>query len=340
MTDSLESPTASESFEAIQVQARPKLFHVVWRHKRLLLLGVVVGCLMGSLYYARATPIYQSSAQVLVVKKTPEALPLPGSETRPTYTDDYLSTHQTLIRSPVIVGDAVKKSNLGSLPSFAGRGDPTGEIIGSLKVSRETNAGNLTSILNISVRGSHAEDTAAIVTAVIESYQRFLSAKYKSVADETGKLIVQANDILEKKLTAKQNEYDNFIVTHPASLKSKDGLSVPQERLLSLEAKRSALLLQEAEVRGRIAALEMALKEGRYSRAELLAMIAQAPRRTGGEGTTATMSMEDRLMTLELQEKTLSQDNGYGPDHPQLRGPRSTGHAAFAAEEPGGGHAG
>ena len=87
---------------------------------------VTVGLVLGVIYYARATPIYQSAAKVLVVKKTPDALPMsPGGEMRPTYqSEDYLSTHQTLIRSPVIVGEAVRQAQLGSLPSFAGRVSP------------------------------------------------------------------------------------------------------------------------------------------------------------------------------------------------------------------------
>lgn len=310
----------TEFFEPSQTQSRINPFRLAWCHRWLLLLGAVSGCIVGALYYSRATPIYQSSAQVLVVKKSPDALPITNGETRSTYTDDYLSTHQTLIRSPVIVGAAVKQANLASLPSFAGSGDPTGEIIASLKVSREMNGGSATSILNISFRCSAAEDAAKVVAAAIESYQKFLSARYKNVADETANLIVQANEILEQKLTKKQKEYDDFIVKQPAFWRGKDGVSAVQERLSSLEGKRSALFLQEAELQGRLMSLDKALKDGRYSRAELFAMIVQMPGRSGGKETTGVLSMEERLMALKLQEKTLLED--YGADHPQVRSVR------------------
>jgi capsular exopolysaccharide synthesis family protein len=279
-------------------------------------LAVVVGPVVGAVYYARATPVYQSSAQVLVVNKTPEALQLAAGESRPAYAEDYLSTHTTLIRSPAIVRVAVQNANLGQLPSLAGHGDLTGEIIQSLKVSREMNGSSPTDILNITYRCSRAEDCPVVVKAVIESYQQFLSARYKSVTDETAKLITDASEILEKKLTNKQKEYDRFTLEHPTLWKGKDGISATQDLLLNLESRRSALLLQETEIRGRLNAFEKALRDGSCSRAELVSLISQAPGRLSTEGGTPGATLEERLRALELQERTLLED--YGKDHPQV----------------------
>jgi capsular exopolysaccharide synthesis family protein len=315
-------PLDQQAFEGDQPRSSFNPFRLMWRHRYLILLGVVAGSVIGALYYVRATPIYQSSAQVLVVKKTPDALPLAaGSEGRANQTEDYLSTHQTLIRSPVIVGDAIRKGELGRLPSFAGRGDAMTEIAASLKVSRETNGSSPTSVLNISFRGSGADDCAAVVQAVVASYQQFLSARYKSVTDEAASLITQANEILEKKLTHKQQEYDRFILEHPALWKGKDGVSALQERILVLDAKRCALELQEAEIQGRLDAFEKALKDGRLSRAEVLAMISQMPARVGSDGTVLASALEERIAALELQLKILQED--YGPEHPQVRSVRN-----------------
>jgi polysaccharide biosynthesis transport protein len=321
--------------EALEAQASPSwlnVLHMIWRRRSLVALGVIASCILGALYYFRSTTIYQSSTLVLVVKKTPDALPVTSAESRSSYTDDYMSTHQTLIRSPVIVGDAVREASLASLPSFAGRGDPSGEIMAGLKVAREINSGSPTSVLNISFRCSGAEDSARVVEAIIESYQNFLRAKYEGGTNETAKLITQASDVLEKRLNAKQQEYDDFIVRQPAFWRGRNGLSAVQERLFTLEARRSALLLQEAEILGRIDSLEKALKEGRYSRAELLALLSQPRGHVSGSGNgngnghghveevSFNMSFEERLMNLALQEKKLQED--YGQDHPQVRAVR------------------
>src|SRR5262249_20587520 len=110
---------------------------LLWRHKGIVALGVMAGTVLGLLFYARAVPIYQTSAQVLVVNKSAETLPVSPVESRAAFVpnEDYLTTHLSLICSPAIISQAVKDDKLGQLKSFAGHGDPTSEIIGSLKSS-------------------------------------------------------------------------------------------------------------------------------------------------------------------------------------------------------------
>ncbi len=310
----------SDPFESQQPESRLSLFHLIGRHFLLLILGTVLGCAGGALYYARATPVYESSTQILVVNKSRNPLPMTdttGSGGETDYSVDYLSTQLTLIGSPVIIGAAVRQAKLMELPSFAGGGDPTGAIISSLKLSQVVTGGKPTSVVNLSFRGSHAEDLPVVLTAVIESYQRFLKDRYQNVADETAKLIVEASTTLEQKLNRKQKEYDAFLAQLPTALwKGKEGFNSAQVQLMSLEAKRVDILNREAELKGRLQALEKALQDGRYSRAELLAMIAQAPGGKNGNENTSLLATE-RLMALELQEKNLLED--YGKDHPEVR---------------------
>src|SRR5437762_2586002 len=129
---------------------------MAWRRKWFLVLGIAASLSLGALYYARCATVYRADAQVLVVKKRPDALPFPGAEVGAGYYEDYLATHQTLIRSPLIVGRAVKKRELQSLRSFAAQGDPAGLISGSLSVVRDSkdSGGNFNNVLNLSYRGS------------------------------------------------------------------------------------------------------------------------------------------------------------------------------------------
>jgi len=82
---------------------RPHLLMVLWQRKLLVSLGVVVGLVLAALYYAQATPVYQSTAQVLVVKKrSSDAVPVAGGDPRVTVMEDYLSSHLVVLRSPVL----------------------------------------------------------------------------------------------------------------------------------------------------------------------------------------------------------------------------------------------
>ena len=57
------------------------------------------------------------------------SLPLPGTDQTMAYTEDYLNTHQILIRSPLIIGGAIQKGQLQKLPSLAGNDNPVGAVI-------------------------------------------------------------------------------------------------------------------------------------------------------------------------------------------------------------------
>jgi succinoglycan biosynthesis transport protein ExoP len=291
---------------------------LAWKHKGLVSLGVVIGGVLGALYYVQAKPVYQSGAQVLVIKKRPEALPMAGNDSRMPIVEDYLATHQVLIKSPLIVSEAVREGKLGDLESFVGGQDATGKIIEALKITREIRENQPTNILNITCRSPVSADCGIIVNAVIESYHKFLKSTYRNVSDDTARLITQARDILENKLSITDAEYRKFRLDHPILWKNKEGVSVVQDRLQGIEVKRSGLLVRQSEIEGRIALFKKALQEKR-SREELLAMVALSTGRLAAEAGKMPTA-EDPLTALILQEQTLQED--YGPDYPQLKSVR------------------
>ena len=76
----------------------PQLLQVIWQRKPLVLLGLFVGLAVGAVVYLYRSPVYQSSAAVLVIKKRPD-VPLTGTDTRYAYYEDYISTQLTLLKS-------------------------------------------------------------------------------------------------------------------------------------------------------------------------------------------------------------------------------------------------
>src|SRR5262245_5394529 len=120
-----ESPESSGGLYA-------NLLHVCWRGKWFLAAGALLGLGYGLLCYRGEAPVYQSSTQVLVVKRThSDALPVARMENYSPL-EDYLAEHMALIRSPLIVERAVRSHDLRSLKSFAGQDNPTSAIIAGL----------------------------------------------------------------------------------------------------------------------------------------------------------------------------------------------------------------
>src|SRR6266852_8112350 len=164
-----------------QARAYSDFWGIALRRKSLLALGLVVGLVLGSLYYAMRTAVYKSEAQVLVIKKRPDAFPITGSEyARTAAYEDYLSTHQVIIKSPLILGHAVEKRQLQWLNSFAAATDPIRAITRSLTVNREfKESAESSNILNLSFRCKNASECSIVLKAIIDSYKDFLDETYK-----------------------------------------------------------------------------------------------------------------------------------------------------------------
>ncbi len=296
----------------------PKL-RIAWQRRSLVLLGVVIGLVCGGLYYAKATPSYLSTAQIVVTKTQPEVLASSGGNAeRMAMNEDYLSWHLGLIRSELNIKRAIKRPEVSGLKSLAGLADPTQTIIKSLKVERDKDAGgNYNNILNLSLVSRDPNDSAVILRAIIDSYKDFLNDKYKSGNTDTLNLITQARDVLEQNLSKKEAAYKEFRLHSPlVQLKTKEGNNLYQDRLSNIENRRADLLVRQAELEGAIAAIEQALKSG-VKGASLQAVLQSTASDKVDQPENAKDKDDDRLYPLLLEAQTLTQR--YGPDHPRVR---------------------
>ncbi len=288
---------------------------VFWRRKTLIAAGTVIGLLIAVLGYSQFVPIYQSSAQVLVVKKS-NGSPSQG-DSRATVVEDYVATQLILVKSPFIIERAIKKRDLQNLVSLQGKGDPVELIHSGLGAEREKDgSGSQNNIINLTYRGTVAEDSPAILKAIIASYQDFLDEKYKSTSNDAVELITSGRDMLLKDLATKEKAYREFRVKSPLIWKGKDGVNVQQARVAEIEAKRSGWMIRRAEAVERLKTIEDAIKEKR-PRGHLLALAAPPVAEDGKTTPTSARPLEEQLVTLQLQEQTLLDD--YGEDHPLVR---------------------
>jgi capsular exopolysaccharide synthesis family protein len=304
--------TSTDDFEAAGPDAAPGrsrgFLTVLWQRKALVILATLLGLVGGSLFYWQRPPVYQSGAQILVIKKQP-VIPV-GNQGMGYTGEDYMSVHLEVIRSPMIIERAVRKKELGALKTFEDSGDPVGQIMASLNVMRhnkEANAGS-SQILNLTFRGPIAEDCAKVLAAVIESYQEFLDNTYKNVSDQTVDLITTAREKLRKDKDEAEERYFKFR-QDSAPLVNKQGVSLQYERVAGLDGKRSPLLVRQAELRERIKSIEKAIADGREAE---IALTLKADTKMAA----AEKALADKLLPLELQEKELRET--FGDDHPAV----------------------
>jgi capsular exopolysaccharide synthesis family protein len=178
-------------------------------------------------------------------------------------------------------------------------------------VVRNRGVGGNNNVLDLSYRSGTADDAGKVLDAVVESYRDFLDEKYRTLSDETLKLIIRARDLQAGDLKKEEENYRDFRLSTPLVWSGQDGSHVSQERLSGFGAKRASLLLRRADLLGELRALEKARTDG-MDRANLLALAA-----TFGGGDDARRALPDQLFSLLAEEQKLLER--FGPEHPQVK---------------------
>lgn len=293
------------------------LFAALWKHRLVVVLGVVVGGVLGGLHYARKQPAYLSATQVLVVKKRSDALPVGGGDPRLGVYDDYVSTHLVLIRSPFVLERAVRKRSLAALRSFQNT-EPVGAIQGGLVATRDRDpngppTGN--NIILLSFRGPDPGDAEVVLNAIVDSYRDFLDETYRNVSDNTLDLITRASELLKTDLNEKEQAYATFRKTSPLMVRSSEGVNVHTSRILDLQKRETLLLERGGEIKERLRAIDDARKAGRP--ADIAVALATRPLDKVGAQTNTDYSLELALHPLLLKEQDLL--SVFGKDHPDVK---------------------
>src|SRR5262249_27119259 len=97
------------------------VWQLLYRRKGRILLAVVLALTLGTLYCAWSGPWYDSSAQLLVIKKRLETAPISGPD-QARVQEDYLSAHMLLITSRCVIEEGIKKGKLRDLEQFRDQG--------------------------------------------------------------------------------------------------------------------------------------------------------------------------------------------------------------------------
>jgi capsular exopolysaccharide synthesis family protein len=279
------------------------------RHRLLFILGTSLGLAIGYAGYCFQTPVFQSTARVLVVPENG------GDATGPLSLaggfDGGLGTQVLLIRSPLLIGEAVESHQLAELRSLTGVRNPVKAIQSGLAVAP---APDSTSVIELTYQGTRRDDCAAILNAIVASYRAFLERTQEHAASEPDELLIQAKDKLLAELREKEAAYETFRAEVAANPMGAAGASALQARIGQIEASRAQLLIERIDLEAQIEALEAELAAG-PSRESLPPVPADPePPRIPRQPTRGT---PDLLGSLLLERQLLLED--HGPDHPRVK---------------------
>ncbi len=318
-TPDLESPDISS-------RTGMSVLQIMWQRKSLVVLGIMLGLVLGLLYYAQKQPIYQSAAQILIVKKSGDMPADAGrADSRMVVMDDYISTQQQIIRSYAIISKAIKLPQVRDLKIFTTDNDLDRiyDIQQMLVVARDTREGNISgqsNIVNLQFKGSVPDDCIKILEGIIQSYQAFLDNVYKSVNEKHLNLITQARDELKNKFEDAQQKLMDFKLRTPQFIirTPQGNNTLVAEQIGKIETRRSELKIKMLEMADQLQRVQRAYQEGgpeKGNRTALQVIKAMGIKPAAFEGNTL---LENRLLDLRVN-RSLVIAGGAGVNHPRVK---------------------
>ncbi|MBL9094266.1 MAG: hypothetical protein JNL96_23805, partial [Planctomycetaceae bacterium] len=225
---------------------------------------------LGWLYFIKAEPIYETSAQVLIIKREGEtSSPVSLLQADIGY-EDSMTTHAQVIKSPKIVRRAVADPDF-KLPQLATFQGIPPENLHSV-IIQDLSAGRAggreapdSQVLQVNYRSKSQHDAKVVVKAVLQAYEDFLGENYQNLSNETIELITRAKDELQKKLEAKNAEIENYEKNVPVEVTifHSEGLTKADLELKQAYASLKVLETEKREIDSLMATVESAQAQGK-----------------------------------------------------------------------------
>ena len=297
---------------------------VLAARKWLILLCILLTGGLGYLYYTKTIPIYESTAQVLLIDNT-KRNPTDALEFSRGY-EESLTDQALIMQSPLVISSAVEAADLGSLKTFQGSADTVSAVRKNLVVGAAQLYGHSAAqnALELSFQGPYPEECAAVVKAVVDSYQSFLGNTQRNISQETAALITEAKENLLAKLQSQESAYQEFLKQAPIYLVGGGSVNPHAEYVARLEAELSELAIQRARTISALGVLEQARTEG--ASRDALVLLARQALGTATQDNAEPLAdepeghLQEMLDMLLIEEKVLLQK--FGVEHPDIEAQR------------------
>jgi len=176
---------------------------ILWQRKWLVALVTALSLLLGMAYLLVTTPIYEVEARVMVKE---EDNPLPNA--RATRRDvSFLSTQAEVLRSPLIVEEALQSVELATPPEA----DPVEFVLAALRVSPIED----THVLKIGFRSTEETQAAELVNALVRSYERYMTQAKQTGYGEMLRFLAENENERREELHALQQQYQEMRSASP-----------------------------------------------------------------------------------------------------------------------------
>jgi len=306
------------------VHALMHFLRVARYRKSVIIVSAVVVGLLGAFYYATATRIYQSEAQLLVLQAGPDVLNTSMSSDG--YKQNLMPTYERLFTSAVVLEGAVRElaeKDPEFRVDFASH--PPEKWVGILRNKLHAKSLRRTNIIEVSYQSKSRAASAAVVNAAVNSYLRFVEENHKNVAAEIVALLKKERGEVEQRLMAKEQRLidakrdlsdfgldEGSKVLHPVvntAVQLNEALIEIRQRRLELDsllATVHASIAKGGNLRQHLLTIEPAI--GRELILDSLGLSRQ--------DVETVARLQEAL--IEQRAKLYSLQEHYGPVHPEV----------------------
>ncbi len=295
----LHRASEAESGYGIQQSSGPRhvnIFQVAWRGRWIILLCVALALAGGVFYLTKQTPIYASTSRVYVEASQYR---MTDSFMQQQNSMNYLPTQCQLIESARILGPVAEMPEFRTMKTFKDVDNP----IGLLQRDLAALTTKFDDLITVTFESPYPADAAAVVNAVVASYQSYHESQRRTGAADALRLLTKEKAQFDAELRAKLRDMLEFKKAHPEFASAGDGVhNVIQQELARTSEALSTASTEAGDAQGAYeGARQMSGDPGRMAQWMRL----QSP------GGASEYSGEIARMQVELKRKMLSLGAGH-----------------------------
>jgi polysaccharide biosynthesis transport protein len=288
---------------------------IVRRRKALLVAGVTLAFLLGTIYYLSHDSVYETRASVLV-HPLGDALSGRNDERA-----NFMPTHIRLITGKAVVERAIErlKSNHTDWDHF-----PVSDALAdSLKASCQKD----TEILEIAYRTKEKGIAVPVLEAIVGSYLDFVNETHRSTSRDILQILTQQKDELDRQLRTKEKELLKLQESGDVLSSEDDKNNVALARFSSINNAFTQASMRRLELEARQQALKKAIARGESIDAYLIRDLDRIGRESVAQGLGLRMESESFELHRNAERRAIANDQlelqqlsaVFGPNHPRVQ---------------------
>jgi len=261
MSEPTSNSTAQPIPEQHPLQAVLRFLRAVYYRKAVLIVALAASCLLGSLYYVTATPVYESRASLLVLN-TGDTDSLSTKMSAGQSSQNLMVTYKNMLQSEVVMEAALEilppeyRTDLEGIPEE----EWPHALQKKLHVAFERKA----TILLLAYQSTDPETAAAVVDSIQTAYLDFMEDLHQNTAGELLDILNNEKTKLEEQMQLKRVELLAARRNTPElGIREGDrGTSALVKRVMSLNEAWITTQEKRLDAQSRLVAVEAAIHNG------------------------------------------------------------------------------